>query len=82
MQGLHIVTTFAHVDVFNAYIQQSRDSVEEYIPVDLWLRAHEKFDAAAYGPIYFLQETGLWIVDANEFLMNERLFISVVTPAE
>jgi hypothetical protein len=66
----------------NVYVQASRNSVNEYIPVDLWLRAQEKFDPAAYGPIYFLQETGLWIVDANEFLMHERLWVSVVTPAE
>ncbi len=65
----------------NAYIESSRNSVVEYIPVDLWLRSQDKFDAAVYGPIYFFQEIGLWIVDANEFLMHKRLWIAVVTPA-
>ncbi len=65
----------------NAYVQQSRNSVEEYIPVNLWLMAQEKFDPIAYGPIYFLQEQGLWIVDANEFLKGKRVWISVLVPA-
>ena len=69
----------------NAFVQQSRNSVEEYIPVDLWLMAQENFDPIAYGPIYFLQPPdrgGLWIVDANEFLMNQLVFISVQVPPE
>jgi len=67
----------------NAYVQQGRNSVEEYIPVNLWLMSQENFDPVAYGPIYFLQEQGsLWIVDANEFLMGRRVFISVLVSSE
>jgi hypothetical protein len=66
----------------NAYVQQGRNSVEEYIPVNLWLMAQGEFDPIAYGPIYFLQEEGgLWIVDANEFLKGRTVWISVLVPA-
>ena len=63
-----------------AYLQVGRISLWEYIPVNTWVAAQPVFDPTVYGGIYFVQDLGVWIADANELLLNKTIIVAVFVP--